>query len=112
MYGYYAIGQSSFHLVLEFMAGGGLNDFLGRPRHISKTPNCFFVANARCIDVTTSTDIKKYEYNVAQAISWMRQAARGLAYLHDEKVQTHLHCIGTEAGTLIRLERMQMQQCK
>ena len=90
MYGYYETERPSFHLVLEFMAGGSLKELLGRPS-LPTTRHFLFAANARCTDATTSIGTTEYEYNVAQAISWMRQAACGLAYLHGEEVKAHLH---------------------
>ena len=86
MYGYYEKGRSDFCLVLEFMAGGSLKELLGRAKRVAKR-NSFSAASAKCVDATTSTGSKKHEYNVAQAISWMRQAARGLAYLHNKEVR-------------------------
>lgn len=96
MYGYYEEECSSLHIVLEFMAGGSLKELLGRAT-LPTTRNFSFVEDAKCIDATTSIDAKKYEYNIAQAISWMRQAARGLAYSHGEGVRAHFHCISTQA---------------
>lgn len=91
MYGHYeSESSSSLYLILEFMAGGSLKTLLGRATLL--TMHHFALAeSARCINAVTSTGTYKYEYNVAQAISWMKQAARGLSYLHGEGVRVHLH---------------------
>ena len=112
MYGYYEIEQSSFRLVLEFMAGGSLKTFLGNAASLT-TRNFSFAENAKCTDSATPIGTSEHEYNVAQAISWMRQAARGLAYLRDEKVRAHLRRISIEAnGNATKKATIRRSECK
>ena len=71
---------------MEYMAGGNLARIFGENSKNTFKERQPPASGQRVSDANDSDNRSNYEYNTVQALWWMLQAARGLEFIHANKV--------------------------